>query len=61
MLRTKVEREDTWGGISAPLVTNLVTLGRSLDPLWASVSSTGEDHRGEEGAQLLCPQQITGI
>ena len=31
-LRTKVEREDTWGGISAPPVTNLLTLGRRLDP-----------------------------
>lgn len=29
---TKVEREDAWGGISAPPVTNLVTLGRRLDP-----------------------------
>ena len=31
-LRTRVEREDTWGGISALPVTNLVTLGRRLDP-----------------------------
>lgn len=31
-LRTTVEREDTWGGISVPPVTNLLTLGRRLDP-----------------------------
>ena len=26
-----------------------------------NLASTGEDPGGKEGAQLLCPQQITGI